>query len=188
MKKTILAAAFVVGLSTPALADDTGFYVGGSVGWAYMDVEPSKFVDDSPFDDFNFDDDDFGYKVFAGWQILSLLAIEGGYVDFGEVEDSTPVGRTRVSTDAWDLFVVGNVPLGFVDLFAKIGVVDYDTEVKLRGDSQSFNGDESGTEAAYGIGAALELGSFAVRGEWEYFDASELKDLSMFSVGLTYQF
>lgn len=192
MKKSVMAVAVLAaGFAGGAAAEDTGFYVGGSVGWAYAEGNPADVIDDEGFDqfgDFNFDDDDFGYKLYAGWQILPILAVEAGYVDFGEIEDDTPISRTRVTTDAWDAFVVGNLPLGFFDIFAKVGVVSYDVDYDVDGGSLSFSDDDSGTDPAYGLGAAVEVGSFAVRGEWEYFDVSGLDDLSLFSVGLTYQF
>ncbi|TXS95343.1 porin family protein [Parahaliea maris] len=181
----VLAGVMAVLAAGQAVAEDTGFYVGGSVGWAYLAGEGTDRIEDQ---DFDFSDDDVGYKVYAGWQILPFLGIEGGYVDFGEVEDTTPLTRTRIATDGWDAFVVGNLPLGFIDLFAKVGVIAFDSDLDFNGTNISFDDSESGTEGAYGVGAALELGSFAVRGEWEYFDIDGLDDLSLWSVGLTYQF
>ncbi|MBN7796837.1 outer membrane beta-barrel protein [Parahaliea mediterranea] len=186
MKYTVAIAALAgVALASPSLAEDTGFYVGGSVGYAYLQGDGGTKIEDQ---DFEFDDDDVGYKVFAGWQVLSFLAVEGGYVDFGEVKDTTPLTRTRIATDGWSAFAVGNLPLGFIDLFGKVGVIRYDADLDFDGSNSSFKDSESGTDAAYGLGAAIELGSFAIRGEWEYFDVDGLDDLSMFSVGATYQF
>lgn len=180
-----LAGAVALLFAGTATAEDTGVYVGGSVGWAYLAGEGTDRIEDQ---DFDFSDDDVGYKLYAGWQILPFLGVEGGYVDFGEVEDTTPLTRTRIATDGWDAFVVGNVPLGFIDLFAKVGVIAFDSDLDFNGNNVSFDDSESGTEAAYGVGAAFELGSFAVRGEWEYFDVDGLDDLTLLSVGLTYQF
>ncbi|WP_116364650.1 outer membrane beta-barrel protein [Parahaliea mediterranea] len=180
-----LAAALAAGLALPAQADDTGFYIGGSVGQAYTEAEARDIIENS---DYDLDDDDFGYKVFAGWQFLSILGVEAGYVDFGEVEGDSTFSRARVATDAWDAFLVGNLPLGFIDLFAKVGVVYADTDFRIEQGGVSFSDSDSSTDPAYGIGADLELGNFAIRGEWEYFDVDNLDDLSMFSVGLTYQF
>jgi Outer membrane protein beta-barrel domain len=187
MKRTILAAALLsAGLASQAMAEDTGLYFGGSLGWAYMEAKPGNLFDDDF--DFSVDDDDFGWKAFAGWQMLPFLAVEGGYVDFGEAKDNNPLGSSRVSADAWDGFLVGNLPLGFIDLFAKIGVVYSDTDFKVSGVNNSFSDGDSSTDPAYGIGAAIELGSLSIRGEWEYFDVDGLKDLSMFSVGAAYTF
>lgn len=185
--KYSVALAFVIGagLAGQAAAEDTGFYVGGSVGYSYLEGDARDVIEDQ---DFGFDDDDFGYKIYGGWQILPFLAVEGGYVDFGEVEDTTPLTRTRVSSDGWDAFVVGNLPLGPIDLFGKVGVIAFESDIDFDGSNTSFKDDDSGTDPAYGIGAALELGSFALRGEWEYFDVDGLDNLSLFSVGLTYQF
>ncbi len=165
MNKSIVSATVLAALlPLSAAAEDTGFYFGGSVGWAYQESDFGNAFDE--LGDINFDDDDFGWKGFVGWEILPVLAIEGGYVDFGEVDNRADRVRSTISSDGWDAFLVGNLPLGFIDLFAKIGVISYNSDVKFNLDTgDSVSDDDSSTDPAYGVGAALELGSFSIRGE-----------------------
>jgi hypothetical protein len=72
---TLLAAFALGGASAPALAADNGFYVGGSVGQANVAADVGNLDD--------FDEDETGFKVFAGVRPLDLLAFEVAYVDFG---------------------------------------------------------------------------------------------------------
>ena len=61
----------------------SGIYIGGSVGQAGLDISSSGV---------NFDDDDLGFKIFAGYNFglipLIDIALEGSYVDFGEGSSS----------------------------------------------------------------------------------------------------
>ncbi len=184
------AVSLVSAWGAAALADeDTGFYVGGGLGASSLEID-GRFVAISDEVRFELDDDDVGYKLFAGWQFLPFLGVEGGYVDFGEVDDNSGGVRSEASADGWDIFLVGNLPLGMIDLFAKAGVIAYnvDVEVRSEGPGGPFSKDNSSEDFAYGAGAAVELGSFAVRAEYEYFDVSEFDTLSLWSIGLSYQF
>ncbi len=181
--KSFLAASVIAAatLGAAGASADTGFYVGGSVGSSYIKAQDGGF---------KLDGDDVGYKVFGGFQLFSLLAIEAGYVDFGEISDNSHGVRGDVAVDAWDAFLVGNLPLGPLNFFAKGGVVAYNADLKAAFDQVDtrFKDSSSDEDLAFGLGASVELGSFAVRAEYEYFDASDFDDLSMYSVGLTYQF
>src|ERR1043165_3029831 len=77
MRKTIVLHGLVtVGLAlaaTTATADDSrGFYAGVGVGAALVDDDAS-----------NFDDDDTGFKLFAGYSFGKFLDIELAYIDAG---------------------------------------------------------------------------------------------------------
>lgn len=123
-----------------------------------------------------------------GLSFLPFLAVEGVYVDFGEVEDSSGSIDIRSGLDGWDAFAVGKIPIAFIDLFAKIGVISYDLDVDLDADDFEDTVSSSGEDMAHGIGAALYLGQLGIRAEVERFDVSELDDLYLLSVGATYTF
>ena len=79
MKKLthIGCGAVLLFLSSLAWAgSESGLYLGGSLGSADLDVSSPTV---------NFNDDDTGYKIFAGYNFglipLIDLAIEGSYVD-----------------------------------------------------------------------------------------------------------
>ncbi|MEJ2138731.1 MAG: outer membrane beta-barrel protein [Gammaproteobacteria bacterium] len=162
----VSVAAIALALSWPVSgsAKDKGFYIGGSIGSA-----------DVSEDSVNFDENDFAWKAFAGYQIIGLLAVEGGYVDFGSPSDS----NLKLDPSGWDAFGVLGLPIGPVRLFGKLGAIYWDA------DSSDIS-DDDGTDLAAGIGLDFELFGLAVRGEVEYFDA--LDDIYMLSVGATYTF
>lgn len=162
-----------LGFAGAACAADNGFYLGASLGQSNVEIRQGLA---------NVDGDDTGYKLIAGIRPLDWLAVEANYIDFGEVKD----GGAVFANDGLSAFVVGFLPVGPVDLFAKGGLVKSDSTVKLRGVGKLFDSD--GTDLAYGVGAQFRLLSLSLRAEYEVFDVDNVKDLNMLSVGLTYTF
>jgi hypothetical protein len=75
-----------------------------------------------------------------------------------------------------------------VDLFAKVGLVSWDADIRAAFEDIVDRDSDSGTDPTFGLGVALRLGSFAVRAEGELFDVDGTDDLYMVSVGATYTF
>jgi OOP family OmpA-OmpF porin len=180
----ILAAAAV-----PASAVENGFFIGGSIGGSSLEVRDF----DDELGDLRFSDGDTAYRLFAGFRFLNFLAVEAGYVDLGDPSDI--VGEVdgeplelQIGVKGWDAFAVGMLPIGPVDLFAKVGVVSWDADIRAALDDLRDRDSDSGTDAAYGIGVALRLGNVALRAEGEQFDIGDAEDVYMFSVGMTYTF
>ena len=176
----LLLAAALLGAAGSAQAD-SGFYIGGSVGSALVE---SKDVDA----DFDFDGDDFAAKVFAGYNIdvfVIDLAVEGGYVDFGNPSDTVLGSELELDVTGWDLFALAGVELGPVGVFAKAGMISWDLDASLDGVRL---GSDSGTDPAYGVGVRFSLWSAEIRAEYEYFDVDSTDDLSMVSVGVAWTF
>ena len=48
--------------------------------------------------------------------------------------------------------------------------------------------EEDGTDFAYGVGAQFRVLGLSIRAEYERFDAEDVDDLNMISVGVTYTF
>lgn len=180
-----LSAATVLAISPASvLAGDSGFYIGGSIGNADISYDDNH----SSFGDVNFDDDDSGYKVFAGinFNLIDLLnlAVEASYVDFGEQEGSIAnITGNKLEVDAWTAAALAGVDLGPIGVFAKAGFASWD------GDVSAGNSDfsEDGTDPLYGVGAKFQIGSLAVRGEYEIYDLEDI-DIDYISVGLSYTF
>ena len=176
MRNSILFVAALAGLGAlagSANAADNGFYLGASVGRSNVDIQ------DGPV---RIDDDDTGFKLIAGFRPLDWLGVELNYVDFGEPEN----GTLKAEGNAISAFAVGFLPLGPVDLYAKAGLVNSDTKVKVRGLGDAFKSD--GTDPAYGVGVQFRLLSLSVRAEYEVFDVDGVDDLNLFSIGATYTF
>jgi opacity protein-like surface antigen len=177
MRKAILFAAALIALPVlPAVAADNGFYLGGSVGQANLKI--SDITDGISTADF--DADDTAFKLIAGIRPLDWLGIEAAYVNFGEPEDTVLNQKLKADGDGISAFAVGFLPTGPVDLFAKVGLISWDSKI-----SGSF--DDSGTDLAYGVGAQFRVLGLSIRAEYEKFDISDV-DLDMISVGLTYTF
>ena len=167
-----LAGTALLLLAGAAMAADNGIYIGGSIGQANVEVE-----DDLA----DFDGDDTGFKVIAGIRPLDFLGFELNYVDLGAPEE----GGVEVDATGIDAFAVGFLPLPLVDLFAKVGVVSWDSSVSVDGVEVV---DDSGEDLAYGVGAQARFGSIAVRAEYEIFDIDDTDDVNMLSLGLTWTF
>jgi hypothetical protein len=57
-----------------------------------------------------------------------------------------------------------------------------------QGNAGAVEYDERGIQFAYGLGAQVRLGRFAIRAEYEKFDTDLIGDLDLISLGVTYTF
>jgi len=156
--------------SASASAADNGFYLGGSIGRSNVEIDKDLA---------RIDEDDTAYKIIAGFRPLDWLGVEASYVNFGKPE----TGAQKADSDGISAFVVGFLPVGPVDIYAKAGLINADTSVVTAG-REVFS--EKGTELAYGVGAQFRLLSLSVRAEYERFDIAD--DLNLLSIGVTYTF
>jgi hypothetical protein len=173
VKKQLISIALLSTVASTSASADSGFYLGASAGNATIDgTVPGTSV--------SFDESDTAFKAFVGFRLISLVAIEGGYVDFGKPTGS----NASVDLTGVDLFGVLNLPVGPINLFAKAGVFQWETDTTAAGVSQS----NDGNDLAYGVGAAIRFGSLGVRAEYELFDISDFDTVAMYSLGLEYSF
>ena len=177
MRKAILFAAALLTLPVlPAVAADNGFYLRGSVGQANLKIDDLS----DGISTADFDADDTAFKLIAGMRPLDWLGVEAAYVNFGEPEDTVLGQKLKADGDGISAFAVGFLATGPVDLFAKVGLISWDSKI-----SGSF--DDDGTDLAYGAGAQFRVLGLSIRAEYEKYDISDV-DLDMISVGLTYTF
>lgn len=188
--KTMLAAVFALALGALAApASRAGaVYLGASVGEATIDADDA----DPDFGSFGFDENDTGWKAFAGVRFLKFFGLEGGYVDFGAPGTSESLLGTDIDLDlevtGWDAFAMGVLTLGPVELFGKLGGVRWDLDGRIEGGPLDLTVRDDGTDAAYGVGAAVRLGRLSVRGEYERFDIESTERVDVTSVGLELRF
>ena len=174
-------AMFLMPLSAVA---GSGFYIGGSAGGATIESDLDGIT--IPGLPTSIDEDDTAIKVFAGYNFdlpTIDLAIEAGYVDFGEPDIDTNLGELTLDTTGINAWGIAAVNVGPVDIFGKLGLVSWEVDAELLGDSDS----DDGTDIGYGLGVRFNLGAFQIRGEYELYDVDEV-DVSMLSVGIAYQF
>ena len=177
----ILLVAALLLMSAESKAD-SGFYIGGSVGTAGVEIDTGD-----PVNPVIFDEDDFAWKAFGGYNFdlpILNLGIEGGYVDLGGPSADIGGILIEVDSDGFDAFGVLGVDLGPIGIFAKAGVIAWDAEFSIDG----VTGTDDGTDPAYGIGAKIGLGSLAFRLEYELFDIEDTEDVAMISAGIVWTF
>lgn len=180
-----LAAALGMGLpGSASSADKIGAFIGASAGFSVIEDDFRDVDVEAGVEGIDFDENDFAYRLFAGYRPVEFIAFEGGWRDFGNPDDRLPEGLVETDVTSFDLFAVGIVPILFVDVFAKGGIGFWDVERNAFGLKTS----DSGEDFIWGIGAAVRILSFGIRAEWEQLETDHPEDLGMASVGLTYTF
>ena len=202
----LIAGMMLMGTATDATAD---WYVGGSGGLAQGNYSASDLTNDlsargHTITNVSVDDDDTGWKIFGGYQFNNFFALEGAYVDLGEITtefQSTTSDLTdllndtadvhQFLADGWVLSAVGMVqPTPNWDLMAKVGLFAWESDVDIKevASSQKVSLSDSGTDLMYGVGARFKpWPHWGGRAEWERYDIDgDWADF--FSVGVEYRF
>jgi hypothetical protein len=173
----------VLSVALPAtVACANGIYVGGGVGTATIEdstANPSGVA---------FDESHAALKVFGGYRfdMLPIVSLSGeiGYRDLGKPK-SSPFGvPVEYSVHGFDYAGLAGVGLGPVEVFARLGGMQYDLEKNIGGTKTSFDG----TAAVYGVGARFSVFGLGVRAEYEQIDIKKLDNVRMVSVSVFYQF
>jgi outer membrane immunogenic protein len=176
----ILAALLFTGVHIGQLHAADGLYLGAGVGVASFKDDLGTGV--------TFDEEDAAYKAFIGWRFDFVpvidLAIEAGYTDFGK--PSHAVGAQQFAVNLRGPSIAGLVilPLGPVDLYAKLGVLDWKLERTVGGTTQT----SSGNDSFYGAGIGFYIWKLAFRAEYERFEIKDVDRVEMVSVHALFQF
>jgi hypothetical protein len=111
--------------------------------------------------DISADETSVGFRV--GYNILEYLAVELGYHDYGEADDTVSDGfggssDEKIETTSVNFGLKGILPLtnGF-SLNARLGVFQWDYEYNSNSVGFSGSGDDDGTDIYYGIGGAYQI-------------------------------
>lgn len=183
----VMAVVMLVLAAAPADAKN-GVYVGASVGQTTLEIDDI----DIDLDTFDYKADSTTTKFFLGYRFMGFLAVEGSYIDFGSLSDSTEIGGEPASLETdlkgYDVCAMGMLPLGIADIFIKGGIVSWDADIRAAfGEIIEYDG-ESGTDMVYGLGAQVRFKGLAVRAEVEYFDIADADSVYLISVGASYTF
>jgi opacity protein-like surface antigen len=219
----IIAFAAAAGAMQRAQAAELGFYVAGHYGQAKFDG-----VDKTRFDDFATlvysvygftpeqttstigDDKDASFGMAAGYRLFPNLAIEGGYVDLGELTYRNDSYGTHIdhqepwfqklsaSTSGIALSALGVLPLSYRwEIYARGGVLFATNEVDIYitdfFGEDSLTVSESSTELLAGVGASFSFAEvYGARFEYQrVFDAGGglfEGDIDIMSIGFTVHF
>jgi Outer membrane protein beta-barrel domain len=173
MKPVIAALALAAcAVATPAMADnDSGLYLGAGIGRFDIKVDGIEDVGETIE---SFESDDTTFKVFAGWRFNKFLGVELDYMDLGSPEDTIDDERVQTEINGVAPYLIGTIPLGPVEFFAKVGYYFYD--VKIETESIDLL-DESDEDLVYGAGIGLTLfGHLHARVEYEIIEVSDVDD------------
>lgn len=150
-------AAFVGALSlaaTPAFAadddHDSGFYLGAALGDFSANYQKPGDVTSEHLT-FNRDD---ASRILAGWRFLPYLAVQLDWSDYGRSQAAVSQLGLTTKTDAWTPSVIGTLPMGPVELFAKLGESFYNVTVN---DNSGRLVDSSGNDPVYGVGVGVTV-------------------------------
>lgn len=194
----ILATATLLALSgawtAAAHADnEKGFYAGGGIGRFNAQIDDVDQTEDVIQ---SFDDDDAAWKLFAGYRFNPYISVEAAYVDFGDPSDEFDAegssGDYSVSLSGFAPYVIGTLPLGPVELFAKVGYYFYDVDVSFdfdELDEDIVDSEDSDQDFLYGVGVgATFFEHLHARLEYEKIDSSELDDADALWLSAAWRF
>ena len=208
----ILASfALLARTSSNAMAGDSlGLYVGGAIGQSRVEATGEGiYASGTVYDDTgSFKENHSAFKGMVGIRPISLLGAEVGYTDFGHASGGFNTYRADLSMKGVSGFGVLYLPVPVVDVFIKAGVARVRSELNGTGvfapycppnapcplyvgpqyvGLAPFRLDRTNTGGAGGAGAQYQLGSWAVRAEYERFNAAGGHP-SLLSAGITWRF
>jgi hypothetical protein len=158
-------------LPAAAFADETGFYVGGDIGNSTEHFNASTFAVNA---------DNTGYKAAVGFRPLSVLAGEVNYVSFGRAS----AGENFADTDGIGVSALAFLPVPIVDIYGRLGVINWRTDAN----SPGFSFHRTGSDLSYGAGVGAHWGSLGARAEFERFEITGARTMELATVGLTWTF
>ncbi|MGH8261958.1 MAG: outer membrane protein [Steroidobacterales bacterium] len=181
--RKLVAFVVLAFAATHASAADNGIYLGAATV-----LDQTLHASGGPYD---LDVKNRPYKLIIGIRPIDMFGVEANYVDYGSAKNSDVIADLTVNAHArfYDAFAVGYLPLPLVDLYAKAGLVRWDTDFQLTtiaGPQSRVS--KSGTDFAYGAGAQVRFGSLAARLEYERFEVSDADKIDLLSLGVTWTF
>ena len=177
--KRLLIALFALAILSPAvLQAQVKPFVGASLGASFYDTS----IEDVSGDDFKMEGEEFAWKIFGGLTAMKFLGLEGGYVHLGETQNSNDSFTAESKTTGWDLFAVGNLPVGPIGVFGKVGYLWWRADQKI--DEAPF--EVTGSDFMWGLGAMLKLGGLGIRAEWERVELEGDDSVMLLTAGVTF--
>ena len=206
---TLALAALAVTTSPLAMADDSFWYGGVSLGQTRAKIDDTKIKEQllksglatSSISD---DDRDIGYKLFGGYQYNKNFAVEAGYFNlgkFGYTATTVPAGTLsgKIKLQGLNIDAVGMLP--FTEKFSALGRLGLqyaqakDNFTSTGSVPEPMNANPSKSALSYKAGLGLQYDftkSLGLRAEAERYrinDAVGSKgDVNMYSLGLVYRF
>ena len=170
---------------------DVGLYLGGSLGYSTIDLDVGA-LRAAGMTTLSSDDNDTGWKLFAGYQFHRNWAVEGSYYDLGNFNASGTVTGTAtpanvsVNVKGWGLAAVGILPLQQnFSLFGKLGGFWSDSSASATAGPFAAATGDSNSEWLAGIGMTYNFSrNWGVRAEAEFIGS----DTQFYSIGVQFKF
>src|SRR5688572_12937014 len=159
-----MLGAAAMTLSAGAMAQqDTGWYVGASIGQSDLDI-----------------DKDTAWKFSLGYQLNRNLSVELGYTNLGEVS----AGGVDVEATAWEVIGLYKFPVGNqFSIYGLAGIAMVEAEASFLGVTAS----DDSTELTFGVGAQYDFSrNLGIRAQWQRYGADE--DIDVISIGVAIKF
>lgn len=183
MKRVIMATAMLLALGSGAAYaapdNDSGFYLGGGVGQFNVKIHGVDSADNVLR---TLDDDDTAWQAFVGWRLNPYFALQAAYIDFGRPQDdfsttSGDHGKFGAELSGFAPAIIGTLPLGPVELSAKLGYYFYDLKITGDIDDPEINSKHSGEDSFYGVGVgATFFDHLHAKLEYEKIDLERVED------------
>jgi len=212
--RAVVTAGIFLLFSSSAAAQHIGWYGGLSAGQGKMDLTTRDW-DDGTLTNTKLDNEAIAYKVMAGYRFTSLLALEGGYVHFGDSKfsgvESQPTstiwqpgpvsGEARTKGVTLQALLAWPFAKERFAMFAKGGLFFWNTTMISRptiaggtlalGDELVVHDD--GVSWIFGAGAEMRLyDNWRIRLEWEHsmvgFSGTVDRNVNFPSLGVTLDF
>jgi hypothetical protein len=176
----VLFSSFLLLGALPAFGQ--GIYIGAGIGNSYHNLELDEVGDEAQ----SISENSTAYKFFGGYRGASIIGIEGGYRNFGNIETTIEDIGVENKTTGWDVAALARLEIAIVDIFAKAGALFWKSESSVP--DFDYTAEESGTAFMWGLGAGVHLGSLGVRLEYENFRVEDMDNLAMLSLSATFGF
>jgi hypothetical protein len=172
------------GTQNAATAADTGFYVGAG----YVRAQVNNVLGTTGY---GFKIDDNAWKAIVGFRPIPPFAVEANYVDLGHQSHGLLGGNPygRADARAFDIFGVGLLPLGPIDLYGKAGGARWTLSADSTGPNNTlFHLDRNGTSFVWGAGIQAHWGPVGGRLEYEHFNMPYTDGARLYTAAVTFTF
>jgi len=183
MKRITVAAALVLVTFSANAQDGTQFRVGVAAAFSDYKGDSSFPVNDSGV----------GLQLYGGVKLNKWFGIEGGYYNSGtfetDLDPSADDGNVEIAFSGFNLSAVGYIPIGDIELFGKVGALDYDIDLNTLVGQTWVNGSLGhATGLLLGAGAIVNVSeNIGIRTEFDWYDIDNA-DLWALSLGVDYRF
>ena len=182
---SIVGAALVLTAGTALAQDNTdGLYVGAGFGDFSAQIDDIDDIDDAVAD---FDEDEDASKLFVGWRFNQFLGVQADAYDLGGASATLRGQPISSDAEAYGASIVGTLPIAFIELFARAGVIWYDLEVATPNIVDRI--DESDEDVVYSAGIGFTfVERFNLQLEYEVLEISELDEADAWWLNASWRF